>query len=123
MSSPASRWSSTRWAGRFGGSNAPFHLPLRVRCCCAYWLGGRGRRIGLYGFGASARIVAQVARWQGRELFAFTRPGDSAGQDFARSLGCMWAGGSDEMPPEPLDAGIFFAAVGALVPAALKAVR
>jgi propanol-preferring alcohol dehydrogenase len=63
--------------------------------------------------------VAQVARWQGRRLFAFTRPGDEAGQAFARALGCEWAGGSDETPPEPMDAAIIFAPVGALVPAAL----
>ncbi|WBO24600.1 zinc-dependent alcohol dehydrogenase family protein [Sphingomonas abietis] len=86
-------------------------------------MAGEGRRIGLYGFGASAHIVAQVARWQGREAFAFTRPGDTAAQDFARSLGCAWAGGSDEAAPVPLDAAIIFAAVGALVPAALKAVH
>ncbi|WBO24412.1 zinc-dependent alcohol dehydrogenase family protein [Sphingomonas abietis] len=86
-------------------------------------MAGEGRRIGLYGFGASAHIVAQVARWQGRETFAFTRPGDTAAQDFARSLGCAWAGGSDEAAPVPLDAAIIFAAVGALVPAALKAVH
>lgn len=86
-------------------------------------MAGDGSRIGLYGFGASAHIVAQIARWQGREIFAFTRPGDTAGQDFARSLGCGWAGGSDEMPPELLDAAIIFAAVGALVPAALKTLR
>ncbi|WP_454884212.1 zinc-dependent alcohol dehydrogenase family protein [Sphingomonas oryzagri] len=86
-------------------------------------MAGEGRRIGLYGFGASAHIVAQIARWQGRDVLAFTRPGDTAGQDFARSLGCAWAGGSDKHPPEPLDAAIIFAAVGALVPAALRAVR
>lgn len=86
-------------------------------------MAGEGRRIGLYGFGASAHIVAQIARWQGRELFAFTRPGDTVGQDFARSLGCAWAGGSDERPPERLEAAIIFAAVGALVPAALRVIR
>jgi propanol-preferring alcohol dehydrogenase len=79
-------------------------------------------RVGLYGFGASAHIVAQVARYQGRRVFAFTRPGDTVGQEFARRLGCVWAGGSDEMPPEPLDAAILFAPVGALVPVALRAV-
>ena len=86
-------------------------------------MAGDGSRIGLYGFGAAAHIVAQVARWQGRRVFAFTRPGDAGGQAFARSLGCVWAGGSDTAPPEPLDAAILFAPVGALVPVALKAVR
>ena len=86
-------------------------------------MAGDGRRIGLYGFGAAAHIIAQVARWQGREVFAFTRSGDIAGQDFARKLGAVWAGGSDNNPPEPLDCAIIFAPVGALVPAALKAVR
>ena len=82
---------------------------------------GDAGRLGLYGFGASAHIVAQVARHQGRRVFAFTRPGDAAGQQFARRLGAEWAGGSDERPPEPLDAAILFAPVGALVPAALAA--
>jgi alcohol dehydrogenase, propanol-preferring len=80
-------------------------------------------RLGIYGFGAAAHIVAQVAREQGAEIYAFTRPGDTAAQDFARSLGAVWTGGSDAMPPEPLDAAIIFAPVGALVPAALQAVR
>jgi propanol-preferring alcohol dehydrogenase len=83
---------------------------------------GDARRLGLYGFGASAHIVAQLARHEGREVFAFTRPGDVGGQKFARSLGAVWAGGSDERPPEPLDAAILFAPVGSLVPAALAAV-
>jgi propanol-preferring alcohol dehydrogenase len=78
-------------------------------------------RLGLYGFGAAAHIVAQVARHQGRRIFAFTRPGDVDGQRFARELGAEWAGGSDEPPPEPLDAAILFAPVGGLVPAALRA--
>ena len=86
-------------------------------------LAGESERIGIYGFGAAAHIVAQVARYQGRQVFAFTRPGDKAAQDFARSLGAVWAGGSDEMPPEPLDAALIFAPVGALVPAALAATR
>ena len=86
-------------------------------------IAGEGRKLGLYGFGASAHILAQVAKWQGRSVFAFTRPGDATSQDFARTLGAVWAGGSDEMPPEPLDAAIIFAAVGDLVPTALKAVR
>jgi len=89
----------------------------------SYRMAGDGRALGLYGFGAAAHILAQVARWQGRRVFAFTRKSDTAAQDFARSLGAEWAGGSDEMPPEPLDAAIIFAPVGALVPAALKAVR
>ena len=84
---------------------------------------GEARKLGIYGFGAAAHIVAQVARWQGRRVFAFTRPGDTAGQSFARSLGAEWAGGSDEFPLEPLDAAILFAPVGDLVPLALKAVR
>lgn len=86
-------------------------------------IAGDGRNLGLYGFGAAAHILAQVATFQGRSVFAFTRPGDAAGQSFARGLGAVWAGGSDEMPPEPLDAAIIFAAVGDLVPLALKAVR
>jgi propanol-preferring alcohol dehydrogenase len=86
-------------------------------------LAGEGRRVGLYGFGAAAHILAQVCRWQGREVYAFTRPGDDAAQAHALSLGARWAGGSDSLPPEPLDAAILFAPVGALVPAALRAVR
>jgi propanol-preferring alcohol dehydrogenase len=85
-------------------------------------LAGDGTRLGLYGFGASAHLVAQVARHQGRRLFAFVRPGDQDAERFARSLGCEWAGPSDEPGPEPLDAAIIFAAAGALVPAALRAV-
>ena len=85
-------------------------------------LAGEAKRLGLYGFGAAAHILAQLAVWQGRRVFAFTRPGDSAGQAFARSLGCIWAGGSDEAPPEPLDSAIIFAPAGALVPEALKRV-
>jgi propanol-preferring alcohol dehydrogenase len=84
---------------------------------------GDARRIGLYGFGAAAHIIAQVARWQGREVFAFTRPGDHAAQAFARSLAVAWAGGSDETPPVPLDAAIIFAPVGALIPQALRVLR
>ena len=86
-------------------------------------LAGEGDRVGLYGFGASAHIVAQVARAEARRVFAFTRPDDAPTQAFARSLGAAWAGGSDEAPPEELDAAIIFAAVGELVPAALRAVR
>jgi alcohol dehydrogenase, propanol-preferring len=89
----------------------------------SYRMAGEGKTLGLFGFGAAAHILAQVARWQGRRVFAFTRKGDTAAQDFARSLGAEWAGGSDQPPPEPLDAAIIFAPVGALVPTALKAVR
>ena len=95
---------------------------------CAGMLGYRSyrktknaRNLGIYGFGAAAYLIAQVALFEGREIFAFTRPGEQAGQNFARSLGAVWAGGSDEMPPEKLDAAIIFAPVGALVPAALRA--
>jgi len=84
---------------------------------------GGAQALGLYGFGAAAHIVAQVARWQGKSVYAFTRPGDGATQAFARSLGAVWAGGSDEPPPQPLDAAIIFATVGELVPLALRAVR
>jgi propanol-preferring alcohol dehydrogenase len=84
---------------------------------------GDSERLGLFGFGASAHIIVQVALHQGRRVFAFTRPGDAEGQAFARGLGAEWAGGSDESAPEELDAAIIFAPVGALVPAALRAVR
>lgn len=86
-------------------------------------MAGEGVTLGLYGFGAAAHIITQVARWQGRDVFAFTSPGDMAKQRFARALGAAWAGGSDEMPPQLLDAAITYAPVGALVPAALKAVK
>ncbi|HTV87875.1 MAG TPA: zinc-dependent alcohol dehydrogenase family protein [Stellaceae bacterium] len=86
-------------------------------------LAGDGERLGIYGFGAAAHILAQVARYQGRRVFAFTRPGDAAAQEFARGLGAVWAGGSDELPPEPLDAAMIFAPVGPLVPAALAATK
>jgi len=84
---------------------------------------GSGKTIGIYGFGAAAHIIAQVCRWQGRTVFAFTRSGDEPAQAFARALGAAWAGGSDEAPPEPLDTAIIFAPAGSLVPAALRAVR
>jgi propanol-preferring alcohol dehydrogenase len=84
---------------------------------------GEAARLGLYGFGAAAHIVAQVARHQGRRVFAFTRPGDEAGRRFALQMGAVWAGGSGETPPEPLDAAIIFAPAGELVPLALAAVR
>jgi propanol-preferring alcohol dehydrogenase len=86
-------------------------------------LAGEARALGLYGFGAAAHLVAQVARHQGRQVYAFTRPGDAEAQRFALSLGCVWAGGSDAAPPALLDAAIVFAPVGSLVPVALKAVR
>jgi propanol-preferring alcohol dehydrogenase len=86
-------------------------------------MAGDAERLGIYGFGAAAHIVAQVARHQGRRLFAFTRPGDLAAQDFARSLGAEWAGDSTALPPEPLDAALIFAPVGSLVPAALAATK
>src|SRR5215471_16146275 len=89
----------------------------------SYRMAGEGAALGLYGFGAAAHILAQVAVWQGRRVYAFTRSGDTAAQAFARTLGAAWAGGSDETPPEPLDAAIIFASVGALVPAALRAVK
>ena len=110
-----------------------FHLPDKYNdvdaapLLCAGMLGyrsyrktGDARRLGIYGFGNAARLIAQVARYEKKEIYAFTRPGDKAGQKSARSLGAVWAGGSDEMPPEKLDAAIIFAPVGALVPAALK---
>jgi propanol-preferring alcohol dehydrogenase len=84
---------------------------------------GDGKRLGIYGFGAAGHIVAQIARWQGRSVFAFTRPGDLTTQTFARSLGAAWSGGSDDLPPEPLDAAIIYATAGDLVPRALTAVR
>jgi propanol-preferring alcohol dehydrogenase len=86
-------------------------------------IAGEAKKIGFYGFGAAAHILAQVARWQGRSVYAFTRAGDAQTQTFAKSLGAIWAGDSDDSPPEPLDAAIIFAPVGALVPTALKAVR
>ena len=84
---------------------------------------GDAKRIGLYGFGAAAHLVAQAAIWQGRSVFGFTRPNDAPAQAFARQLGAAWAGGSDESPPELLDAAIIYASLGELVPLALKAVR
>ena len=119
-------------------ADARFCLPLPADApaaqlaplLCAGLIGYRAYRaagdcaiLGLYGFGAAAHLLAQVARAQGRRVFAFTRPGDLESQAFARSLGAAWAGNSDELPPEPLDAAILFAPVGALVPAALAAVR
>jgi propanol-preferring alcohol dehydrogenase len=88
----------------------------------SYRMAGDGERLGLYGFGAAAHITVQVAIHEGRKVFAFTRPGDSDAQAFARELGVVWAGSSEEYPPEQLDAAIIFAPVGALLPAALKAI-
>jgi alcohol dehydrogenase, propanol-preferring len=84
---------------------------------------GAAQRLGFYGFGAAAHLLAQIADWQGREVYAFTRPGDDAAQDFARATGAIWAGGSDDIAPVLLDAAIIFAPVGALVPVALRALR
>lgn len=81
---------------------------------------GDARRLGIYGFGAAAHIIAQVARWQGREIFAFTKPGDADGQEFARRQGATWAGGADVAPPQEMDAAILFAPAGELVPQALR---
>src|SRR5580704_10152851 len=89
----------------------------------SYRMAGEGRDLGLYGFDAAAHILAQIARAQGRRVYAFTRGGDKAAQDFARALGAVWAGASEDTPPIPLDAAIIFAPVGALVPLALKAVK
>ena len=86
-------------------------------------MAGDAERLGIYGFGAAGHIVAQVARWQGRSVYAFTRPDDLAAQDFARALGAVWAGASDQLPETPLDAAIIYAPSGQLVPAALRAVR
>jgi len=117
-----------------GDARFCFHLPERYNdveaapLLCAGLLGyrslrkaGDARRLGIYGFGNAAHLIGQIALYQGRELFVFTRPGDKAGQESARRLGAVWAGGSDEMPPEKLDAAIIFAPAGALVPAALRA--
>lgn len=107
-----------------------FSAPEAAPLLCAGLIGyrslsktGDAKRLGIYGFGAAAHIVAQVARYQGREVYAFTRPGDRAAQEFARNLGAAWAGDSTSAPPEQLDAAIIFAPVGSLVPQALMAVR
>jgi propanol-preferring alcohol dehydrogenase len=89
----------------------------------SYRMAGEASALGIYGFGAAAHILTQLARHEGRRVFAFTRPGDATAQNFARKLGATWTGGSGETPPEPLDAAIIFAPVGALVPVALKVVR
>ena len=107
-----------------GGYTALEAAPLLCAALIGYRalrLAGDGKRLGLYGFGAAGHLVAQLARHLGREVYAFTRPGDDRGQAFARSLGAVWAGGSDQRPPAELDAAIIFAPVGALVPLALAA--
>jgi len=115
-----------RFAYPLGPGDAAAQAPL----LCAGLIGwrsltmaGEGRRLGIYGFGAAGHIVLQAARWQARQVFVFTRPGDDEAQAFARSLGAAWAGPSDAAAPEPLDAAIIYAPVGALVPLALRAVR
>ena len=115
-----------RYAFPLGEGDAVALAPL----LCAGLIGwrslaiaGTGEKLGIYGFGAAGHIVAQIARAQGRSVFAFTRPGDVTTQAFARSLGATWAGGSDETPPEQLDAAIIFATLGELVPRALAAVH
>jgi alcohol dehydrogenase, propanol-preferring len=84
---------------------------------------GEGKRLGIYGFGAAAHIIAQVASYQNREIYAFSRPGDEAAKEFALGLGAVWAGGSSELPPVKLDAAIIFAPAGELVPQALRALK
>ncbi len=86
-------------------------------------MAGDAEHLGIYGFGAAGHIITQVAHWQGRRIYAFTRRDDPAAQHFARQLGAVWAGGSEDLPPVPLDAAIIYAPVGALVPKALRAVR
>ena len=110
------------------GAEAPLAEAAVAPLLCAGMLGyrsyrktGDAHRLGVYGFGNAAHLIAQVAIYEKKEIFAFTRPGDKAGQASAKKLGAVWAGGSDEMPPEKLDAAIIFAPVGALVPAALRA--
>ncbi|MFP6735820.1 MAG: zinc-dependent alcohol dehydrogenase family protein [Rhodospirillales bacterium] len=107
---------------RYGDAEAAPLLCAGLIGYRALRMAGVGERLGLYGFGAAAHIAVQVARHQGRRVFAFTRTGDQAGQDFARRLGAVWAGSSERLPPEELDAAIIFAPAGALVPAALKAI-
>jgi alcohol dehydrogenase, propanol-preferring len=110
-----------RLPAAFGDVNAAPLLCAGLIGYRALKLAGNAERLGLYGFGAAAHIAVQVARHRGQRAYAFTKPGDRAGQDFARALGATWAGGSDERPPVPLDAALIFAPVGALVPAALAA--
>ena len=108
---------------RFGDVEAAPLLCAGLIGYRALKLAGDGEALGFYGFGAAAHILVQVAAWQGRKVFAFTRPGDEEGQHFARSLGCAWAGGSGEAPPEELDSAIIFAPAGSLVPEALRNIR
>jgi propanol-preferring alcohol dehydrogenase len=108
---------------RYGDAEAAPLLCAGLIGYRSYAMAGAGKRLGLYGFGAAAHVLAQVARAQGREVYAFTRPGDKGAQGFAKRLGAVWAGDSGQIPPEPLDAAILFAPVGALVPQALKAVK
>ena len=125
-------WEKERWyfPGASAVSAAAIDDVHAAPLLCAGLIGhralracGDAERVGIYGFGAAAHIVTQVARHEGRRVFAFTRPRDDRGQRFARTLGVEWAGGSDTMPPEPLDAAVIFAPVGELVPIALRAVR
>lgn len=109
--------------GSYGDAEAAPLLCAGLIGYRSYAMAGEAKRLGLYGFGAAAHVLAQVARAQGREVYAFTRPGDAKAQAFAKRLGAIWAGGSDETPPAPLDAAILFAPVGALVPRALQAVK
>jgi alcohol dehydrogenase, propanol-preferring len=106
--------------GAYGDAEAAPLLCAGLIGYRALRLAGDAGRVGLYGFGSSAHLIAQVARWEGRRVFAFTRAGDEEAQTFARELGAEWAGSSDEAPPEELDAAIIFAPVGELVPAALR---
>ena len=108
---------------RYGDAEAAPLLCAGLIGYRSYAFAGEARTLGLYGFGAAAHILAQIAKAQGKKVFAFTKPSDLRGQEFARHCGADWAGGSDEAPPEPLDAAIVFAPVGALVPQALKAVK
>jgi alcohol dehydrogenase, propanol-preferring len=135
---PAARFTGRDRDGGFAGltvADARFCFPLpdgypdlqAAPLLCAGLIGyralrlaGDGSPLGLWGFGAAAHIICQIAVWQGRRVFAFTSPGDAATQEFARGLGAEWAGGSDEPPPEPLEASLIFAPVGPLVPAALR---
>jgi propanol-preferring alcohol dehydrogenase len=116
-----------RFAFHLGTEGDDAHLAPLLCAGLIGWrslvMAGEAKKLGLYGFGAAAHIIAQVARSQDRDIFAFTRPSDDAGRRHARKLGAVWAGGSDEAPPEPLDAAIIFAPVGGLVPIALRAVR
>jgi len=112
-----------RLPARYGDDEAAPLLCAGLIGHRAHRMAGDAERLGIYGFGAAAHIMAQVARHQGQRLYAFTRPGDRAAQDFASELGAEWAGGSDEAPPAELDAAVIFAPVGPLIPAALRTVR